>query len=707
MTQVFISELNHLAATKVTLPSTNHAKRERRILLFFDTLEQVAEEVVPWLLAVVLRMEINANIVFILAGRDSLERSTAAGPKLWLPYYENQTLHALLVQPFTQEETFAYLAERGITAQEQMEIIWRLSHGLPLYLGLLTSNGQEGFDPTKDVVDNFLQRISASEPTKRQLALDAALFSRPFNLDDLEAFPYLSDQERPALYAWLLRQPFVRASSLSGRSVYHNLVQELFQQYILQHSPKTYYATRRFLATYYQHVFEHLQTVQEKNQYGPSEERLEVMLALASQRFALPDEESHLQALFPLLDIREYEDIEQMQTMLRMLQKTVQVLSHTQAGAHAHQVAQASLRFFETLPTLWDQTHHREWLEARDHLLGLLEHTCSPELIAHLYDMCGWGYLRLKEFQQAFTWFERALALHPHSARIHNGLGNAYYYLKAYEQALEHFNHALQLAPHHPHVYAGRGRTYGRLKAYHQALSDFDHVFQLQLGEKNVNAYHQRGRIYLVLKDYRNALANWDRLLEVAPEDPRVASVQFQRGCAYLWLKDLLQASTCFTRSYELACTHVFFSWAQDFVLWVREWSLMCQTPPRSYTLHRLEAIAGGDHYTACVSQGVIFFHQRKLQQALTTLHHATALHYDQYWYQDFWADYWREWDAPFWLAMTYLALDQEEEARLAIEQALAFEMPPILLKPLTWFEQEKPKLYEQLVKPLFATYEV
>jgi hypothetical protein len=59
------------------------------------------------------------------------------------------------------------------------------------------------------------------------------------------------------------------------------------------------------------------------------------------------------------------------------------------------------------------------------------------------------------------------------------------------------------------------------------------------------------------------------------------------------------------------------------------------------------------------------------------------------------------------WLGMTYLALDQEEDARIAIEQALALDMPPILLRPLTWFEQEKPKRYEKFVKPLLTTYGV
>jgi hypothetical protein len=54
---------------------------------------------------------------------------------------------------------------------------------------------------------------------------------------------------------------------------------------------------------------------------------------------------------------------------------------------------------------------------------------------------------------------------------------------------------------------------------------------------------------------------------------------------------------------------------------------------------------------------------------------------------------------------MTYLALDQEEEARSAITLALAVEMPPILLKPLSWLEKDQPKIYEQFVKPLLAIY--
>jgi tetratricopeptide (TPR) repeat protein len=198
------------------------------------------------------------------------------------------------------------------------------------------------------------------------------------------------------------------------------------------------------------------------------------------------------------------------------------------------------------------------------------------------------------------------------------------------------------------------------------------------------------------MKEYQNALVDWERLLEIAPEYPLVGNVQFWIGNVHLWLKELLQATTCFTRSYELAPT-------EDMFLWAREWCAMCQTPPDLYTLRYLEAMANGDRYTAYLCRGVIFFLQKKFQQALREFQHAPTLHYEDSINSYYWADHWRAWDVPFWLGMVYLALNQEEEARRAIEQALAVEMPPILLKPLCWFEHAKPKLYERLVKPLFA----
>src|SRR5438045_9654042 len=149
----------------------------------------------------------------MVAERDSIERSVPNDTKRWLAYIDSETIYWITLHTFTQDETRAYLIERDITDPERIATIWQLSQGLPLYLSLLTSNPSGKVDPTADVVANFLRWIPEDDYPKRRLALDAALLSRPFNQDDLAAFTYLAEYERPGLYHWLTRQPFVRSNS--------------------------------------------------------------------------------------------------------------------------------------------------------------------------------------------------------------------------------------------------------------------------------------------------------------------------------------------------------------------------------------------------------------------------------------------------------------------------------------------------------------
>jgi hypothetical protein len=51
--------------------------------------------------------------------------------------------------------------------------------------------------------------------------------------------------------------------------------------------------------------------------------------------------------------------------------------------------------------------------------------------------------------------------------------------------------------------------------------------------------------------------------------------------------------------------------------------------------------------------------------------------------------------------------LGHDEEAIAAIERSLELELPPILLTPLRWFEQDKPDFYQKYVVPLMARYDL
>lgn len=134
LTRAFLAEINRLASERVRLDSSRQ-RRQRRIVLFFDTFEQLASVVTPWLLDHFLKHDVNGNIVLVVAGRDPIERSF---PKRWLRY-ENEIVRITL-NSFTQEETRRYLIMKGISEEDQIANIWHLSRGLPLYLGLLTAN---------------------------------------------------------------------------------------------------------------------------------------------------------------------------------------------------------------------------------------------------------------------------------------------------------------------------------------------------------------------------------------------------------------------------------------------------------------------------------------------------------------------------------------------------------------------------------------
>ena len=65
------------------------------------------------------------------------------------------------------------------------------------------------------------------------------------------------------------------------------------------------------------------------------------------------------------------------------------------------------------------------------------------------------------------------------------------------------------------------------------------------------------------------------------------------------------------------------------------------------------------------------------------------------------------EWDAYFWKGLTYASLGHDEEALAAVERSLELELPPILLTPLRWFEQDRPDFYQKYVVPLMARYDL
>jgi len=153
-------------------------------------------------------------------------------------------------------------------------------------------------------------------------------------------------------------------------------------------------------------------------------------------------------------------------------------------------------------------------------------------------------------------------------------------------------------------------------------------------------------------------------------------------------MKDTGQATADYVRSWELDSTSFDNRW-------MVEWA-MCQRKPDLAMAERLEQIASVDlqNVRAYVCRGVALWLRGNLELSLTELEQAIAVEPEG-------------WDGYFWKGMTCASLGRGEEARAAIEKSLEAGLPPVLLAPLRWFEQERPEFYEKYAAPVLARYDL
>jgi len=294
------------------------------------------------------------------------------------------------------------------------------------------------------------------------------------------------------------------------------------------------------------------------------------------------------------------------------------------------------------------------------------------------------AYRGLGKNQKAIEDCNRALELNSKYARAYFHRSIAYSRIKEYQLAIEDCNHALELDSKDSWAYIQRGFIYRQLEDYHRALENFELAIELDSNESW--AYAQRGITYSNLKQYKPALADFDRTIELNPQSSRTYG---RRGFIYLVLKDITQAKYNYAHSYEQDATLIHFGW-------MAEWTGMCQKGPYPGMAERLEMIAATDPeaYAAFVCRSVAMWLRQYYNEALALLEQAIQVGQKEWWR-----------DSYFWKGMTYASLGQEEEAISSIKRSLELDLPPILLTPLRWFEQDKPDFYQKYVVPLMARY--
>ncbi|NPA90436.1 MAG: tetratricopeptide repeat protein [Chloroflexi bacterium] len=453
--------------TPLFLKDLRKAIKDKPLVFFFDAYEHTGTYLDPWLRDLLEGRygEVPANILYVIAGREALDKSRWSGLE--------QLVARLPLEPFTDEELKAYLQHHGIEDEGLVEAISRLTGNLPLLVAMLVAERPQDLteidDPSDTAIEHFLKWIG--DPAQRTIAVNAAL-PRRLNRD---VFRVLVPDADEALFTWLTQLPFVQESPVGW--TYHDLVRAQMLRHKRRQSPEEWRTLHGALAEYYENRADELGLREEERLHNP-----------AWQTYAL-------EALYHRL-----------------------AENPRAAISRAVNEFMAALNTHSALATRWAETILQAGQDAdvRDvRVWGKLLLTA----------LTGEGEARHAAAVEAFT---RALKSPKLAKRwrplVYMYRGMAHAGLGQYDKALDDLTHAVKMAPRDIRPLLRRGDVYLHLGKYRKAAADFDAV--LKRDRTNVQALYSRAVAAMHMGHLKRALQYLNRLLRHQPEHARALALR-------------------------------------------------------------------------------------------------------------------------------------------------------------------------------------
>ncbi|MFJ1759079.1 tetratricopeptide repeat protein [Amycolatopsis sp. NPDC088138] len=501
LTPVFVSELHAVAA-------------KRPVVLFFDTFERTGSFLERWLLDLLGGRYggLPANLLLVVAGQHPLDVNA------WGDYLGIRADLALTV--FTEVEAREFLAARGLTATDVVEVVLALSGRLPVLLALLAESRPDSAASVADPGDNAVERfLKWEKDEKRKLAALRGALPRQL---DRDVFALVADSTTPDEdFGWLRRLPFVTERATGYR--YHDVVRDTMIRVVRRRSSVEWRERHGALAEYYRAAREALGLDEET---GWPDERWQA-LAVEEHYHRLCATAATADTLTALVET----------VTARADQSGRWVAMVVQAGADsgAEQMVALGAR-----------------LSASEDPVALItcltiESAMSDEVRLLAYRELARQHLRKPDFVAAAAAFTAILEREPDDGWALASRGVSFRITGKLEESLADLTRAVELDPESAWEIGERGRTLQALKRSKEALVDFDRALELEPAGTDVHT--ARGETHYAMHRYQEALADFTRALELEPED---TGVLCWRGRAHLEGESYADALADFTRVIEL-----------------------------------------------------------------------------------------------------------------------------------------------------------
>ncbi|MEU3621128.1 hypothetical protein BS329_07160 [Amycolatopsis coloradensis] len=464
----------------------------RQIALFFDTFERTAPVLETWLLDLFggVYGDLPQNLVLTTAGQFPLDEAK------WNRHVP--LVHEVELRPFTEPEARRLLAEHGITDEEVIEIVLRLTDGLPVLVAMLARGkpaeaGAVG-DPSDDAVKRFLHWVP--EKAKQKIAATASL---PRVLDE-DVLGVLTGKETAReTFRWLRELPFVGRRELPVR--YHPVVRGPMVRLERGSSPAAFAEHHRRLSEYYEGRCAELGLSRHRDAWsneGWQRRKLEQTYhrLCGDPAEALPD---------ALLGAAEMitSGIAAARTWARMME---------QAGVDAD--VPAVLDWAQRLTAaIGDGDGSRE-IPVLDLLAGAGELDTAD--LSTVIRRRAWAYESQDEIERAKRDYDRACDLNPADPYVWSDRGNLFHNEGDWERALSDLNRAIELDPAYAYSWRGRGSARAGLGDLDGAMADLDEAVRLE--PDHAWAYTARSEVYVKRGEPREAIDELDIAIRLDPD---------------------------------------------------------------------------------------------------------------------------------------------------------------------------------------------
>ncbi|PTX62228.1 Tfp pilus assembly protein PilF [Kordia periserrulae] len=156
-------------------------------------------------------------------------------------------------------------------------------------------------------------------------------------------------------------------------------------------------------------------------------------------------------------------------------------------------------------------------------------------------------FLHQKEYKNAFTSFERSLALNPNNSLAHMGIGIAYELTGEFKLAEKSYLKALQDQTISISVNFNLGLLYNKWGKLPKSIEQYDKVVASAPNLKS--AYLNRGKVKLSLKKYEEAIKDFNKAISLVPNDK--VSIN-NLGLALFYLKRYEEAIVNFKKALSI-----------------------------------------------------------------------------------------------------------------------------------------------------------